>query len=465
MEANSAGESVTRLAIHLCKDYDVYNPLQRILETLDALLIPLVPAGKLTGALLKRVHDAANGLLDMASIFAAVNASSHQSEALDSYKDRAYSMVVPMWDEVARWMLYLLSFEPSAEPEGMNSTGIYVQAALRMVCAYAKGHAFKEEILSQDITVNVLFILLSQKDQKTGRLWDFGLLTSEADVLCEFLQQYCQSGIGRHAILRRLTTVSRKTRHAVLDAILVRARGAVSNDSNLSAKNGLVVAASVRFVIDTIARLITDETICRTFLELDFLSRLTQDLRLLVTAATPSDDMSFWSDITSTTTNIVRMAINRTPHSSRHVAKIVDAGILKCVSWGFLLYTTGRDPMVDLVRAMLPYLYIAKAVLARHSAPETAGVLSEEAPRSHAASEVWSAWNLALEDSTIAFVDWKDRPIKMCINVIVSRHSCSSGSTWTKAYGKVVLKGSWPVESTSVQQVPHRYLLLCNLSR
>ncbi|KAJ3516122.1 hypothetical protein NMY22_g14283 [Coprinellus aureogranulatus] len=114
-----------QLAVYLCKDYEVYDPLQRILEALDAALIPTVSALKFDGTQRKRLRDASEGLIQMLVIFRSLQVqdlegSTLQSKAFQQYLERAFDHVTQKWQDVMKWMLYLLSAGVRAVDAGMD---------------------------------------------------------------------------------------------------------------------------------------------------------------------------------------------------------------------------------------------------------------------------------------------------------------------------------------------------------
>lgn len=418
MEAKSTGDSVAQLAKYLCTDCDVYDPLQAILDNLDASLIPLVPVVMLNDTLrLSRVSDAVGGLMRMATIFLSVNFGPQTQES-ELYRDRAYTMVIPKWQEIARWMLYLLSSGHGLDPRRMEAATDSVQTALRMLChSRLTGNVYQDELLSQSVTASILFLLLGQKDRQTGRFWD--TMSSNGFVICNLLHQYCHSELGRCTVVGRLAVASKKVKRTIVAAILARARETVLH---IETTNLHGVATSLIGIVDAVAQLANDEAVYRAFEAQNFLVEFIQDLCLLSSAAqgVRSFDGDNWFKVSYAVAKVVLMAFMHASHPARRIAALIDAGILECASRCLQFTTVSEKQIVGVLRGLLPYLHPSKPFLVGTSDPRQTCFWNDTAPSSLPDSvQIWSAWKMGLEDSAIAFDDWKDAHIGICSNITV----------------------------------------------
>ncbi|KAJ3500707.1 hypothetical protein NMY22_g19170 [Coprinellus aureogranulatus] len=442
---NPSGDDLALLAHHLSQDYEVYDPLQRTLDALDVSLIPLVYPAKWSDALPQQVGDAADALMQLASIFRAINrCHKPETEALHLYRNRAYTIVIRRWSEIARWMLYIISCGVTVTEEGV----VCCISALRMVCTQAPRSVFQEELLSQAITVNVVFLLLHLQDRnETYRYWDRSILPTEAGVLAALLQHYCTSEVGLSSMTARLSVVSKKTRRALMEVILVRARETVVL---CETKNVLGMANSVSCIIDAIKLMIKERALCKTLRGQNFLVKLTRILcRLSEQAAAGAgfplvDDP--WHRISGAVIDVTRMAFSVfAPRPSRHIAKLIGAGLMACASRCLPFATVAsRNLVVDVLRSLLPYLYSATASLPERTAVEFATSLHGAAPLPQDALAAQSACAFSLRESTIALSggrprtcspgrvneDWRNLHSKECLAL-------------AKEYSAAKLDGSW----------------------
>ncbi|KAJ3518769.1 hypothetical protein NMY22_g13517 [Coprinellus aureogranulatus] len=448
------GPAHCQLAIHLCRDYEVYDPLQRILEALDATLIPRVSGLKFDDALRKKIRDACEGLTEMVVILRSIQdceqLAGPKPEALarEQYLNRAFIMVTQKWPEITKWMLFLLSAGVKLDPDEMRPA-ISCGQALRFLFTRApKENAYREELLSQDITVNVLFVLLRQKDQTVGRYWDHVPTSSGASMISSLLEQCCLSSAGKRAVGGRLATLSAKARSAVIEAIFGRAHETV-----LQAKveNFEGATLTLRRIISSVMHLTTNQATYRLLDEQNCLNKLSQDFCHLARKASAAEQAlahplyrpfprSVWIELTSAARRLLKIAFQSAPHPSRNVATMIDAGILEC-SFECLAYARSGpsdESILDVLRALLPYLYSAKAVLTRHSLHHPSAVFHDPAPRAQDAFELWTAWKSILEQSAPAFVGWKDRHTGICCNLmdwrdVHSRECATLATTYLKA--------------------------------
>lgn len=400
------------------------GPLERILDTFDAT-ISSVHASRLDGTLSKRVNNAINALMQMAMLFHSLDASPW-TEALESYRDRACVMVAERWQEVAKWMRYLLSCGNNATRDRTRAA-VACGQALAMLCNQANGNSYKEEVLSQHITATALILLLLQKDPQTGRFWD-SVLPSEASLISSLLQQYCAVDVARNALIGCLAALSKGTRLAIVEAMVARSRETVSHVSTANIRGA---APSVRCIFDAVGRLANDKGVYSMFEERETLVNFTKDLSLLSEKAStvcgaPFSANSFWCEVSSAVEWVVKIGFMYTPHPSRRIAKIIDSGLLTCAFHCLACSATpSSDGMVAVLRSVLQYLYSAKAVLVRHSSLDPP-VFSREMPSlSQPALEIWSAWKKILY-SPYAFLNWKVTEVRKCNNIMV-RGSSSLG--------------------------------------
>lgn len=353
----------------------------------------------------------------MAMVFHSLTLGSGAvQEALESYINHAYSLVIQRWREITRWMTYLLSCGISAKSDEAT---LACGQALGMLCNRADGKGYREELLSQDITADVLFILLLQKDPLTDRLWD-SEPTPHAAMLSRLLRQSCESAVGRRTIAGRLAAVSKRIRLAVVEAIFLRVHEAVLHFETADIGG---VAMTVRCLFDAAKCLASNEEVHRSFEEQGILFRFTQDLCLLSEKASTVHGVSFsaksfWYDISLALQWVTDIAYMYTPHPSKRIATLIEAGILGCVFRCLAFSALSCDITVDILHVALPYLYAAKAVLARHSVLEPAILSQDTSALSQNALEIWSAWKDILCDCNI-FLDWRDKPIRRCNSIMV----------------------------------------------
>ncbi|KAJ3545438.1 hypothetical protein NMY22_g2442 [Coprinellus aureogranulatus] len=452
---NPLEDDLALLTHHLSQDYEVYDPLQRTLDALDVSLMPLDYPTKRNDALPQQAADAADAMMQLASIFRAINiCHKPETEALHLYKNRAYTMVVHRWSEIARWMLYIISYGVGASEEGV----VACVSALRMLCTQAPKSVYRDELLSQGITVNVVFLLLRlQSRYKTCQYWECPLLPTEPLVLIALVQRYCSSEVGLHAMTGRLSAVSRKTRKTLVETILVRARETLLR---FERKDLLGIANSVSSIISTIKRLTKAHALCKAFGARNFLVQLTQTLCLLSETAVAEDgvsivESSFWRRVTEAVTDVTYMAFTvYASRPSKHIAKLIEAGLLVCTSRCLPFATIdSRNVIVDVLRCLLPFLYTSNAFLT----PGSAKFLEGTAPLPQDALAVRSACEYALQESSIAL---NDSHAKTCSNLL--------GEDWrnlhseecvalAREYKAEKLDGSWC--STAMREDLLRLLL------
>lgn len=413
-------EDLAELAKHLCDGYEVYDPLEMMLDALDATLVPVLPPSVgLGGAMLKVVCNADDGLFGLTVILRCLNFAP-RTPALDLYTNRAYAMVIEAWPGIVRWMVYLLLCGNGPTDYGQDPF-LRCTQVLRMICYHAKGHAQKEELVSQTHTVDVLFLLLRQKDSETGRFWD-RVVCADPSGVSDLLQRFCESGVGGPAIIARLRTVSSETRRAVTEAVVIRALEMVSY---LETNNPEAVAISISCILGAIWQLVqSDRTTLRTFLRHNYLAVFATALRQL--SETPptvqqmtSSGPSFWWYVSASVELVIKMALSYARHPSQGIAKVMEAGILTCVLRYLPFANPSRDPVVESLFILLPYLYPPKPFFAILSTQQLAAIWNETPSMPGNALEVWSAIRTISKLHTATFITRKDVRIRMCNNLMV----------------------------------------------
>lgn len=398
----------------------MYDPLERMIDALDASFVPAVPPHACSGdAILEAVYNADNGLSWLWVILRCLN-DAPRTPALESYSERAYAKIVEAWPGIVRWMFYLLLCDNDATDYRASAFRTCTQA-LRMMFIDAEGHAQKEEILSQSRTVNITFHLLRRKDRQTGVFQDT-LVSTDLSVISDILHRYCYSGVGRRALTEWLTTASKRTRHAVTEAVVSRAL-----EMALYVGTGKfeAIAIGISAICDVVYRLVqSDRAILSAFQGHDFLAKFTTALyQISETPPTAQHGTSlvalFWRLISGSTGRVIGMALSYAPHPSKGIRRVAAAGMLTCALRCLPHAVQTQDPMVESLFMLLPYLYPPNPILATLSTPRLAAVWNETPSLSGDAHAIWSAIRTVYRRHAETFFEPMNLHIKMCSNLTV----------------------------------------------
>ena len=418
---NQSDQNLASLAYELSTGFEGYDPLEGILENLDSSLIPPAPFSMDGHASVSSFRQA----LDQLSLILLSLDEAPESEAMRTYTESVYGAVLNKWADITRWMFYLILSAPKLDPGGPGAFPDVAQA-LRIVSAHTHRSAYKEEIVALPSSVDVLFLLLCQADQASGEFWDVEPGPNERQSLvANLLLNYCSSEAGRGAFIARLASATRGSRDAISRALVGRVLQLADSAGVATASWD---ASTVTCIIEVVTRLAVDPRVYHILRRRNFLEVYAASVRQLhqkgLNVPVPND-RGFCHRLSGAIGRVIKMAIMHAPSSPAAVAKVLEAGMWTC-SFRCLPPTSssaGPNPIVEVLRAVLPYLYTSRAVAAISKDIGWENARNDALPLSGASAEIWSACMRAVVTARVAYGTRADGLLVMCSNFKVRRSS------------------------------------------
>ncbi|KAJ3550061.1 hypothetical protein NMY22_g658 [Coprinellus aureogranulatus] len=229
------GERGKLLALleYLSTNFAQFDPMDAILDALDCARVPPVPMDSMDAMQTESVHDAFQAILNGISIFRSANLTPLPRN-VEEYADRCYSRLLERWSDVLKWIFNLIM----KSPDMTNRTTVLLICAelLRTISEGTNDKPYKEDIVTQHRTVDLVYLLLCQKERWGGR----NCHVTETDMtidcpISSLFHTYFLSTAGRAAAQGRLQNISRGTRDRIIRSILERSEelGSLTSDSSL----------------------------------------------------------------------------------------------------------------------------------------------------------------------------------------------------------------------------------------
>ncbi|KAF6764420.1 hypothetical protein DFP72DRAFT_871787 [Ephemerocybe angulata] len=345
-----------------------YLVAEQDLELLDEILRPLHPSLIPPGALplrgreslenpeVKKATAAIEALYQAAPLFKTLVHASNPSESLTVYANKCLEAWIDAWSGVTKWITYLLMHASKLEVHtGLVSQCTNLLTAIT-VNAGAGGEALKEELRLMPCSIDVLFILLGQIDNKTKQ---YIHIQDDEDFGCSLMRILRLQVVNRPggaAIEARLLSVTRATRRALIAALVDRAQQFVSLADG---DRAIGVGESMLYLIYSVTRLAPEPAIWKELQRQAFLTKYSTATLALVEKALARGvtDKRFWKPLSQVTALLLLTCVIAAPDPPAALAEAFDAGLFLCMLF-CLPYSADvmRVPGYLPPRDVMPYL-------------------------------------------------------------------------------------------------------------
>lgn len=413
-------------ANYLSAGYDQFDPVDEILDALSPSRIPNAPVGVGDFEAETNTQDAIEAILSIASIFTALNKTSERTQKVEAYSARCYQRLVDHWGGLTQWIFHLV-----LHASNLTNPRLFLlrcALALEVIICDAEGNAYKEDLVAQNRTVDLVYLLLCQVDQNDGRSHYISELDSSSDCpIVELLRSSLRSRTGIAAMTARLETVSHGTRNGIVTSVLGRCQeiAELAKDPFLSR-----AAYAIRCLVSSTLCLVMPQASWVSFQRRDFLTIQGRALALLCNKARESrgdSGASFWETISGTIFTLVATTTHRlVVNPSARVRTLVEAGILEialqCLQVSTVKPSSGG--VYEALGSLLPYMASSKVyeAVTRRGDVELWDSTKESMPSSP--RKIWESYAFVFGANHYAYEARKASHVNMCGNVKVSQETC-----------------------------------------
>ncbi|KAJ3509406.1 hypothetical protein NMY22_g16303 [Coprinellus aureogranulatus] len=415
--ASRSDGKVIELGNLLCQDYDVFDPIPVALELLDSSLIPTDCS---TIEAIAQVAHVLDVLTDLGVILFSMN-TVPETPALSSYEERTYTLLLERWPTIVQWMVYLITWTPNIDLHEMGR-GMTCVDFLRSTLGQRYNSPLKDEIFSQQRTVDLMLVMLCQRSEARNKYWNLQAEPTGQCLLADLVFRYCDSGAGGDALCSRLAAVSKSTRIPVVKSFVIRVEELVDEAEG---KSVLGIASTVACHIYAAKCLARHPTTFCCFDEEDFLSEFARETRTLLEKVDSlcilsigSDKLSgLWCAIGASAARLVQVAI-WSPNPPANVLKILKAGLLT------VIMRCGYEPQCNpkitalALESLLPYLYTGRIYMATTEWIVCMGKAWDDNPSlSGEALDLWRRLPETYAHAHLTYTKREDRSVRMCSNL------------------------------------------------
>ncbi|KAF5331359.1 hypothetical protein D9611_011875 [Ephemerocybe angulata] len=433
-ESRGSPETSKAFVDYLTAEYSFYF-LEELLQPLDASLVPEGPlpqhrVGSPESVEWKNANDALQALQKLGPFFKALTHAQGDSPSEDTTACIATCLetLANSWFGVSKWMAYSL-----LHASRMPDHGWLVTACTNiLVCLTSDYHgtpsAINREMGTKSSTIDIIFILLGQKD-KEGRYYTASHRKySEGCTLMSLLSAQFDDNMGREALDTRYDSVSRTTRRAMVASLVDRAAHLVKD---IGVDGKLVYAAvSVQHLFDGALDLAMYLPIWKEFIRQDGIAKFTSALCTLSDTAHVHWggflNIEFWMAMSWATEKLICSVIYRSANPAENLAQMFECGVFLCMVrslWCSLRPETEFGCSLP-PRALLPYLRMRKVFEVLYRRGDIDAFRQRDKDLLNADIEkMCEVFQGTLDDSTRVFIDRKDASISMCSNL---NHKTSS---------------------------------------
>ncbi|KAF6755174.1 hypothetical protein DFP72DRAFT_1045650 [Ephemerocybe angulata] len=351
---------------------------ESILDALDLRLVPEYPPTSWNpNASWNTIEGAMQALKDLVMVFRAL-AEGADIPVIETFGKATLRTLVDRWVGIMAWMHRVLVYASRTSAEsGVGLTVVtHCSAALMLMVTAAGDDPFRLEIVSMTRTADLILLLLCQVDPQTQRHYYLApdqtpFLPPSLCTIIQMLHIYLEYPVGWEAMQLRLCSAKGSTRRTAIRFFIRRIEEIVAH----SDKTNLAAAAnSYLHLVESVSTLVHDTTLWQSFHLEDFIFKYTTVLCTLAKKAEAFKfaDTRFWANISASINVLVKNFVAKlSPNPSAHVSKLVEGGLLQCVS---ICLPHPRDSEADLdlnsgnvldaLHFLCPYMYLSKVYFA-----------------------------------------------------------------------------------------------------
>ncbi|KAF6755104.1 hypothetical protein DFP72DRAFT_1169767 [Ephemerocybe angulata] len=356
---------ILALADYLEVEQDFELLEEDVLRPLDPSLIPQVTLPQGGSELweapeIKNIIAAMGALSSAAPLFRTLM-HAPPSEAITSYAVKCLGIWIEAWPGVTKWIAYCFMHASRLKDHEWllaDCTDLLVSIT---TTPWGTPDPLKEELSLMPCTIDVLFILLGQIDNKTGKYSHIQVMYTERCALMEALRVQFLSDAAWDAIHGRLLSVSRKTRHVLIAALVDRPQQFV----DVAEGSRIIgVAKSMDLLVHSVMQLTSHAELFKEFSRQDCFAKLALACSALAEKAhtTNLTDSGFWKALSGAITTLLLTVTVYSTNPTVCLAKMFDAGLFLCMI-RCLPYSAPRAPGAECVLPpldLLPHLRVRK---------------------------------------------------------------------------------------------------------
>lgn len=349
------------LASYISSIFDQFDPLDKILDALQYSRLPPIPMDPENKAQLGNIDDAVEAIRTISTIFGALN-ETPQPKTVEEYTNLCYRRLVDQWGSLTQWIANLI----------LNSSNLEDARVVMLCCAKAllaiidktHGNAYKEDLVNQYRTVDLVFLLLCEKDRSGGsRRYVTGLDRALTCPIIELFRSYFFSQVGYDTAKARLEAAGRSTRSKIIAAILERSEelATLANDAFSLDK----AAFGIRCLVASTFCLVSSLPLWVSFHSRNFLNvqaRVFSALCEKIRDHERTDLIDFWESVSGGIFALVAAATDISIiNPGARIRELVEGGILGCALQCLPhVGPSASGGVYEALRALLPYMTLSK---------------------------------------------------------------------------------------------------------
>ncbi|KAF6755093.1 hypothetical protein DFP72DRAFT_1169757 [Ephemerocybe angulata] len=345
--------ALTALAKFLSEEQDL-EWLEHILRSLDASQIPTVAFVNFTNDDRKRCQSAKSQLADLTS--ALLSFRWMESSGVPTEGAR---LLIDYWDSITKWMRYLILLSRSQSPERLTMLGYTAKILLSIAVHIPESDEGRLGLMTLSQTSDLIIFLLTHTDKATGEHYNDFSLPGEPCRLVRVFYGWTNSEDVWISITARIASFSLRSRRAIMDSILARAKE-IDGRHRSGSVGGLCAVKTFFFLSGFAIRLLAWSRLWPAKVVSVFLEVFAQTLRSIRDrfAEDPSG-IDGWSELSKCTIALIKVATSLSSNPTNALKYLIRGGILPCIVGNVPRVESllGPSEAVQTLELMLPYVY------------------------------------------------------------------------------------------------------------
>lgn len=335
---------------------------------------------------------------------------------VQAFSDSAMPLIFEHWENLIKWLTYMLS---QVSSDGRTTVSTMCCELLRGATDGASDDPYREELAVQNCTIDLIFLLLCQMDDKGSYVY----IPQRADRACAILylfRAYFEHPTMCEAIDERLHSRNPRIRTAILQSLVRRTRNIVERATTRLEVVGCIKSLSC--ILHGIDVFMTDPALWKILYREDFLREFTAALQALVINGTawnmPQDE--FVRRAVLTCFYVVCHSSAFAPGSPRSsVMELMNAGFISCarISLSRILapHTEYAKRFLSAFTNVLPYLFTPRVL---HAIGTPWSPYDIQLPEEEQPSEWHGCGDALLWVKTVWLLDARrDKFVSLCSNL------------------------------------------------
>ncbi|KAJ3522780.1 hypothetical protein NMY22_g11739 [Coprinellus aureogranulatus] len=362
--AEEPGLRLREAALHLFEATDD-GFIPHLLSAFDISKVPSLSAKRGDPGVLNVTDSTTQALLKLLTVFQALSNPSSHPNAL-AFSEHTHRCALEQWDGITQWMLYFLR-----APSALGSPRALVDLVNQTLIAMFEGNkdnTYKQELISRESTIDVIFTSLCLIDPET-RHYHY-IATTDRDPCCilDLLNEVvARSELGLQAAILRYQSLTAKQRKALVKALVDRPQIPV-----WKSKAGTLGAVKSRtFLTMALFRLIGEDStgsLWGTFNRRHWLHTHLVDTcaiaNMVHKRGAGADAYEYWWYLGRCLAAAIFCTTMSSPNPSACIHKLVEDGVLSCAAMAIPYMDDTWTMLIDSLSALIPYVYLNRVMTA-----------------------------------------------------------------------------------------------------